>query len=171
MDAFVGLVQLGDTIIASFITRNGSDVPTEASSLPTYRIYGESDDLITSGSAALKDSGSVTGATNASPIVITSASHGLTNGTRVTLSAVGGNTAANSTYLVANKTTNTFELEGSTGNGAYTSGGTWRVTGLYSVSIAATSGNGFESGKSYAVLVTYTVSATTYSQLMHFQVV
>src|SRR5262249_26844427 len=37
----------------------------------------------------------ITGATNASPIVVTSNGHGLTNGETVRISGVGGNTAAN----------------------------------------------------------------------------
>jgi hypothetical protein len=65
----------------------------------------------------------VTGATNASPIVITAASHGLETGDRVTVAGVGGNTAANADWEVRVISANTFELKGSTGNGAYTSGG------------------------------------------------
>lgn len=68
----------------------------------------------------------ITGATNASPIVITSASHGLSNGDKVLIRFLEGNTAANrQVWTVANKTDNTFELSGSTGNGAWTSRGEW----------------------------------------------
>jgi len=72
----------------------------------------------------------ITGAANASPIVITSSSHGLANGDQVSISGVGGNTAANGTWTVAGVTTNTFQLSGSTGNGAYTSGGIIRGANL-----------------------------------------
>lgn len=71
----------------------------------------------------------ITGATNATPIVVTSSSHGFTNGDVVAISNVGGNTAANGVFKIANVTTNTFELtnrdSGSNiaGNGSYTSGG------------------------------------------------
>jgi len=67
----------------------------------------------------------ITAATNATPIVVTSNGHGLENGQRVRITGVLGNTAANGTWVVANKAANTFELQGSAGNGAYTSGGTW----------------------------------------------
>jgi hypothetical protein len=67
----------------------------------------------------------ITAATQTSPIVISSIKHGLRNGERVTLDQVEGNTAANGTWTVANVTTDTFELVGSTGDGAYTSGGRW----------------------------------------------
>lgn len=74
----------------------------------------------------------ITNATNASPIVITtSASHGLANGEQVAIDGIVGNTAPNGlVWEVANVTATTFELVGSTGNGAYTSGGTvYEVTG------------------------------------------
>lgn len=65
----------------------------------------------------------ITGATNANPIVVTSAGHGFADGDKVTISGVLGNTAANGTHTVANKTADTFELSGVAGNGAYVSGG------------------------------------------------
>jgi hypothetical protein len=67
----------------------------------------------------------VTGASNASPIVITSSNNGLQNGDLVEVVGVGGNTAANGIFQVANVTTTSFELVGSTGNGAFTSGGAY----------------------------------------------
>lgn len=75
------------------------------------------------------DEATITNATNASPIVVTSAGHGFTNGMVVTVSAVGGNTNANSDWVVTNAATDTFELYttagvASSGNSAYTSGGT-----------------------------------------------
>lgn len=74
-------------------------------------------------------SGTVTGATNASPIVITtSVAHGLADGMDVTIASVGGNTAANGTYSILVLTSTTFSLVQTTGNGAYTSGGTWTCT-------------------------------------------
>lgn len=69
--------------------------------------------------------GAITAASNATPIVITSNAHGLANGDTVSISGVLGNTAANGNFAIANVTANTFELVGSAGNGAYTSGGTW----------------------------------------------
>lgn len=67
----------------------------------------------------------VTGATNAGPIVITtSASHGLSSGDTVTITGVVGNTAANGTFQITVVDADEFALDGSTGNGAYVSGGT-----------------------------------------------
>ncbi len=65
----------------------------------------------------------VTGATNATPIVITSNTHGYNNGDVVVIAHVLGNKAANGKWVVANKTANTFELTGSVGSGSYTRGG------------------------------------------------
>ena len=66
----------------------------------------------------------VAGATNASPIVITTtAPHGLASGEQVTISLVQGNTAANGTFTITVTGPSTFTLDGSTGNGAWTTGG------------------------------------------------
>jgi len=72
----------------------------------------------------------VTAATNATPIVITSASHGLSSGDRVYVNGVGGNTAANGTFYATVSDSSHFSLYsdsartvGVAGNGSYTSGG------------------------------------------------
>ncbi len=64
--------------------------------------------------------------TNASPIVVTTSSaHGYSNGFLVTIVSVVGNTAANVTdTAIANITSTTFELVGTTGNAPWVSGGT-----------------------------------------------
>jgi hypothetical protein len=67
----------------------------------------------------------VTMTTNASPIVVTSTGHSLNTGDSISISGVAGNTAANGTFTVTKIDANTFSLNGSTGNGAYTNGGTW----------------------------------------------
>ena len=67
----------------------------------------------------------ITDATNATPIVITtSTTHGLNTGNPVSVSGVLGNTAANGQWLITVTGTTTFSLDDSVGNGAYTSGGT-----------------------------------------------
>ncbi len=70
----------------------------------------------------------ITGATNTSPIQITVANHGLGTGETVVVASVGGNTAAIGTWVITVTGANTFTLNGSTGNGAYTSGGTAAVS-------------------------------------------
>lgn len=78
----------------------------------------------------LSDDGvAITNATNATPIVITSTSHGLTTGDKVFIVNVGGNTAANGVFLVTVTDANTYSLQDLSGanvagSGAYTSGGT-----------------------------------------------
>lgn len=66
----------------------------------------------------------ITGASNASPIVITTAGHKWTTGQTVIIASVGGNTAANGTRVITKISATQFSLNGTTGNGAYTSGGT-----------------------------------------------
>jgi hypothetical protein len=66
----------------------------------------------------------VTGATNATPIVITTAAnHNLHNGEKVNITGVTGNTAANGNWTITWLSATTFSLNGSVGNGAYVAGG------------------------------------------------
>lgn len=66
----------------------------------------------------------VSAATNATPIVITTAAaHSLTTGQYVSIQNVGGNTAANGNWVVTVVDSTRFSLNTSVGNGAYTSGG------------------------------------------------
>jgi hypothetical protein len=82
----------------------------------------------------------ITGATAANPVVISSTAHGLSNGDEVYISGVSGMTELNGrNLLVANKTANAFQLTDlngvnvdGTGYTAYTSGGT--ATPPYEVS-------------------------------------
>jgi hypothetical protein len=69
----------------------------------------------------------ITNATNTSPIVITSAGHGLTTGKKVAVVNVGGNGAAKGTFTITVIDANTFSLDGSTGSGVYTRGGEFFV--------------------------------------------
>lgn len=65
----------------------------------------------------------ITGATNASPIVVTQVAHGYTDGQVIVVWDVYGNHAANGVWTVANKTDDTYELAGSTGSGTFLSVG------------------------------------------------
>ena len=70
---------------------------------------------------------SISGITAANPAVVTSSSHGYSNGDRVFIKGIVGMTELNNReFTVANKTTNTFELSGidSSAFTAYSSGGT-----------------------------------------------
>lgn len=95
--------------------------------------------------SALTIDPTITGATNANPIVITVAgTHGLYTGQTVTISGVTGNTAANGTWTVTKKTAATFSIPVA-GNGAYVAGGTiagpnaQMVAGDYNVRVCAKS--------------------------------
>lgn len=152
--SFVGYVQLEDTLNGAALIRDAALTPTNADAALTFRVYGPGGLVAAVTSAAsLLDTGQVTDATNATPIAITSANHGLTTGTFVTVSGVTGNTGANVTTTVTRFDANTFTLDGSVGNGAYVSGGTWNVTGLYAYAIVCSAANGFEVNTTYEVLI------------------
>ena len=107
----------GSTVryVELFETGDGSD-----------RTHGYNDSYL-----IYSDPKTITGITQADPGVVTAAAHGFSNGDKVKLISVGGMTEVeNTTYLVANKTTNTFEITDLVGTNidtsaftAYTSGG------------------------------------------------
>jgi photosystem II stability/assembly factor-like uncharacterized protein len=75
----------------------------------------------------LDASRTITNASNATPIVITtSGNHGYLNGDRVRITGVTGNTAANGDFTISvnSATPNQFTLISSAGNANYTGGGT-----------------------------------------------
>ena len=159
--SFLGFITLEATLKGTAITRSSTNVPTNTDSLPTYRIYGPNG-LMTSGTgtAAFRDTGSIATTGNTTPIQInTSAAHGLTTGTRVTTSGTGV-AAANGSFVITLVDTDTFSLDGTTAGGAG-SGGTWNTAGLYLISHAITSANGYEAGTTYTILVSYAISSTS----------
>ena len=103
--------------------------------------------------------GAITAITSASPVVVTSASHGLSNGDKVEFDSIVGTTILNGTeYFVGSVTTDTFALytdsaQSSALDGAlypaYVSGGRWVTTDsvwyVQSVFVAGTDVNGVAS--------------------------
>jgi hypothetical protein len=72
----------------------------------------------------------ISGATNATPIVITvAANSGLKTGDRVAISGITGNTGANGEWTLEYVSATTFKLLGSAGNGTY--GGTPRLALIF----------------------------------------
>lgn len=169
---YLGFIALGSTLTAILQTRDASSRPTDADAAPRRHVYGPSGQATAvSGQSAFHHTGTVTGATNATPIVITSAGHGLETGARVTITGVIGNTAANGTFIITRVDANSFSLDGSVGNGVYTSGGVWHMSGLYAHLIVCTAGNGFASGSTYVIVSTYALSSSARADVDSFTVV
>jgi hypothetical protein len=162
---YLGFVTLADTLHAAIQTRNG-DLPIDSDALPTFRIYGSAGILPNAGGAGtFKHTGTLDNATNATPIQIHSAAHGLSTGNRVKISGVNGNTAANGTWTITKVDADNFTLDTSVGNGAYTNGGTWHVAGFYDLQIDATAANGFDAGKTYVVQVSWQISSAAKAEI------
>jgi hypothetical protein len=89
--------------------------------------------------ATAAPNGLIAGATNANPIVITSANHGLSTGNQIQITGVLGNIGANGTWTITAIDGNSFSLNGSIGTGAYTSGGAWTL-----IPAQATHGGGYD---------------------------
>lgn len=113
---------------------------------------------------------SISGATQADPVVITSTAHGLADGDVVTVRSVGGMTEINDRQFTVNSTAaNTFELVGENGTGhtAYTSGGYWRANnGNHGtiVSILDGKGRSLENAMAEDAVAIITNSATAGSE-------
>lgn len=114
-------------IIYKFITN-------DAASIPIMHIDGN---VVLRAAAPMLApiNGTVTGATNANPCVISCTGHGLATGMRVKFSTVGGMTQLNgNVYTVTVINANSFSLDStnSTSYGTFTSGGTFnQITRLY----------------------------------------
>ena len=125
----------GSTFIAEIASSANKTrlIPFEFSTTQTYmlefsnlkmRVYKDK-------GAVLEGDKTISGITQANPAVVTASSHGYDNGDEVLISGVSGMTEVNGKrFLVADKTTNTFELQdkdgvdiNSTSFTAYTSGG------------------------------------------------
>lgn len=130
----VGLQYLLDVIRGSVTqTLNATSAFVGVGSSATAFALGQTDLQATVTGAV-----AITAASNASPIQITSAAHGRSTGDSVTITGVGGNTAANGSWSITVVDANNFTLNGSTGNGAYTSGGTFGTGSRVRRSMVAT---------------------------------
>ena len=125
----------GSTFVAEVADSDNKTrlIPFEFSTTQTYmlefsnlkmRVYKDK-------GAVLEGDKTISGITQANPAVVTATSHGYDNGDEVLISGVSGMTEVNGKrFLVADKTTNTFELQdkdgvdiNSTSFTAYSSGG------------------------------------------------
>lgn len=167
---FQGYVRQG--VARNFLLRSidpDSGAVETPDALPTFRLYGPNG-FVLSGTCSQTESGNITAATNASPIVISSTAHGLTTGQTVTVAGVLGNTAANGTRKITYVDADRFSLDGSTGNGAYTSGGTWVTTGLFTASLTAPNTQSLTPGETYTIVLDWMVSSSPRSQVCTFGV-
>lgn len=132
---------------------------------PTWRLYGPSG-IILNGTVGNALSGAVTGASNTTPIVITSVGHGLFTGNTVTVAGVLGAVDANGTWFITRLTADTFSLNSSAAGGVYTSGGTWVTTALFLIALAIADTNLLTPGETYTIELSW--STATGGKVMSF---
>ncbi|CAB4213458.1 Ubiquitin-activating enzyme E1, FCCH domain containing protein [uncultured Caudovirales phage] len=121
--------------------------------------------FFTDRSRLVESAKTITGITKANPGVVTSASHGYSNGDLVVLGAISGMTELNGKEVtVANVATNTFELSGvnTTSYGTYTSGGT--AQRVYQITTSYPEANLFSLKKAQKNDVTYFVDGAHWPQ-------
>ena len=153
---FQGYIDEGVAGTLLFQLRTAAGAPVEPDAAPAFKVFGPNG-LVTGGdgNASAFESGNVTGATNATPIVIAAGAHTVKTGQSVTSASVGGNAAANGSFIATYVSTTQFSLDSSVGNGAYTSGGTWKTTGLYKVAISGALLSALQAGVTYTIVVTW----------------
>ena len=106
-----------------FLYKN-NDTDIYVSGLQRSRDQSPIVDAILMGSICLAIPNTITNATNANPVVITSVGHGLTTGQQIFIDGVEGNLAANGAHTVTVVDANTFSID-AIGSGAYTQFGNW----------------------------------------------
>lgn len=134
--AFDGVDTDGDGLLDSWeshgldIDQDGNidlDLPALGADPNHKDLFVEVDGMTGLGPRALPG---ISDASNTSPIVITSSSHGVTTGTRVKVQGVTGNSAANGTFTATRIDGDQFQLDGISGNGSYGGGGAWSLADL-----------------------------------------
>lgn len=137
-----GSVTLTNAAAVPYTFSPGGLLFTNASTGSTYvntydaTIYGALPGLATLPAPVTK---TISGASNASPIVITTTTpHGFVNNEQIVIAGVLGNTNANGTWVITVVTTTTFSLNGSTGNAAYTGGPGTASSGVLTIPVQAT---------------------------------
>jgi hypothetical protein len=156
---FIGYMRQGTgrTFPISLYNDATGNVVDPDSPTGTWRIYGQS--FVQNGTLGYLENGVITAASNTAPIVITSNNHNLTSGQFVNTAGVTGNTAANvTTTQITRVDANTFQLNGTTGNGAYISGGTWNTSGLYGITLSDADSLNYDPGMVYTCVVSYKVA-------------
>lgn len=148
-------------VVPFLLTNPSTGAPVDADALPPFRVLHQDQGMVGSGTGALLESGAVTGCTTAAPPEVTSTGHDLATGAVVTLASVGGMSGVDGIRTVTVTGANTFTLNGATGTGAYTTGGTWHTTGLYGLTFDGALLAALEPGETYTVIVYPVVSGTT----------
>jgi len=119
-------------------SKKGRLIPFSYNTAQTYMLVFEENliRVVKNGEFVLKAAATITNITQANPAVVTTSAHTFLNGESVTITGVVGMTEVNgNTYVIANVTATTFELQGvdSTAFTAYTSGGSAQSDAIYEV--------------------------------------
>ncbi len=130
--AAIVATQNADTLATNFTS---GELP-EAAALSTLKgatVIAMRAATVTAGKVRGSDAATVAivSSTNATPIVMTTAAHGLSTGALVTISGHLVNTAANGTFKVTVLSSTTFSLDGSVGVGVGGATGTVQPLGAY----------------------------------------
>lgn len=165
----LGIVALNGQLPIAVLCDDAANGLIYPDNVPTYQVFSPAWTVLLSGQMALTY-GTVTGATAASPIVITSPNHKLESGAFVKTDVIGGVTGANGEFQITKIDADTFSLNGSTGTGSYTSGGIWAPLGFFKQTLNVTEAAGFVAGNIYHTIINWSKGTVKRGVLHSFQV-
>jgi len=176
MNDFLGYLPVGvGTIFPVGLVDLATGLPITPDSNPAYRVYGQ-EGLVNTGNGTLLpfENGTITNATNTSPITVTFGSATtLSTGTCLWIKGVLGNTNANGLHVITVVDSTHASLDAN-GNAGYISGGLWQTAGLYSLDLTVGTVPSLvaalEEGQNYTVDVTWTQSSSPRTLTMTFTV-
>ena len=165
----LGLVALNGQLPFAVLCDDNANGLIYPDNVPTYQVFSPSWTVLLNGTMQLTY-GTVTGATAASPVVVTSLAHKLQSGAFVKTDVIGGVSGANGEFQITKIDDDRFSLNGSTGTGSYTSGGIWAPLGFFRQTLNVTEANGFVAGQIYHILINWSKGAIKRGILQSFQV-
>lgn len=140
-----------DVILPFLFTDPATGEADDADALPTFRVFGQNGP-VGNGAMSLFEDGNISAITTGATTIVTSAGHGLSVGSVVTIASAGGTTGVNGTHVVTAVTGDTFSFNDTVTSGTYTSGGVWHSTGMYGATLDSAIRSALAIGSSYVVL-------------------
>ncbi len=143
-----------DVVIPIVFTDPATGEAANPDALPTFRILGV-DSSAQGGTAAYLEDGTIASiAVGATTTINTDADHGLLTGAVVTIAGAAGTTNVNGTHLITVVDANTFTFDDVTSSGVYTSGASWKSTGIFGCTLDSSIRDAMETGRNYLLVAT-----------------
>lgn len=150
-----------DVVLPGLFTDPDTGESADPDANPIFRVFG-ADGSVTNGngSGAPLETKTISAISTGPTTTVTSTAHGLATGSVVTIAGAAGTTGVNGTHPVTVSDANTFTFDDVSTSGTYTSGASWKTTGLFGFTLNSTIRAALQVGRSY-LLVAYGVFSGT----------